>query len=374
MSQVIEREPESEVGTDFSVLLETARKVAALARENAEETQRNRRVGAEVIAACWENDLLAIEVPTRWGGHGRSFADFCEVVFEIAKGDASTAWSFSVLAGHATNVAEYPEQAQQDVWGANPRALVASAFAPTGKAEPVEGGYQLSGRFPFSSGSDHAHWYIVGAMALTPEGQMFPHNFLVPRAEVTFIDDWYTMGLCGTGSKTIEVKGTFVPSHRVALLPNLIGGVAPLGLQAAMVGAAWGAVEYFVNDMRNKPAKFNAAAPSESELVQVAVGESWADVQTAWRVLRETIAECNDHTGLNTAAYSEEQRLRNRAANSVISRLTNSAVERVVALAGGNGVYDTPLSRAVRDVRAGSQHMATNTNVAARDIGKALLN
>jgi hypothetical protein len=76
------------------------------------------------------------------------------------------------------------------------------------------------------------------------------------------------------------------------------------------------------------------AAPAQSEHVQVAVGESWADIHTAWSMLAGTIAQCDDHTGMNTPTYSDEQRRRNRAANSVISRLTNSAVERGRALAG----------------------------------------
>ncbi|WP_333839845.1 acyl-CoA dehydrogenase family protein [Novosphingobium sp.] len=374
MTQVMEREPQVAQRVDFGVLRDTARTIARLARQRADETQANRRVAPDIIAACWENGLLAMVKPARWGGHDCSFAQFAEIVFEIGKGDASTAWSFSVLAGHAANIALYPEQAQHDVWGENPHALVASAFAPTGKAVPVEGGYTLSGRFPFASGSDHADWYIVGAMALGADGHPFPHTFLVPRDAVAIIDDWRTMGLCGTGSKTLEIAETFVPAHRVMLIPPLLGGVAPLGLQAALIGSAWGALDYFVAEMRAKPAKWNALAPAQSEHVQVAVGESWADIHTAWSMLAGTIAQCDDHTGMNTPTYSDEQRRRNRAANSVISRLTNSAVERVMALAGGNGIYDTPLSRAVRDVRAGSQHMATNTNVAAMEIGKALLN
>jgi 3-hydroxy-9,10-secoandrosta-1,3,5(10)-triene-9,17-dione monooxygenase len=374
MSQVMERETAVAPGIDFAELRETACKIGRIARQRANETEANRQVAPDIIAACWENDLLAIVKPARWGGHGCSFGQYAEIVFEIGKGDASTAWSFSVLAGHSANIALYPEQAQQDVWGENPRALTASAFAPTGKAVPREGGYLLSGRFPFASGSDHADWYIVGAMIAGADGQPFPHTFLVPRRAVKIIDDWHTMGLCGTGSKTLEIDETFVPAHRVIPIPPLLGGVAPLGLQAALIGSAWGALEHFVAETRAKPAKWNAVAPAQSEHVQVAVGESWADIHTAWSMLKGTIAECNDHTGMNTPSYSAEQCRRNRAANSVISRLTNAAVERVMALAGGNGIYHTPLSRAVRDVRAGSQHMATNTNVAAMEIGKALLN
>lgn len=358
---------------EFEALIAGARIVAGLANARAPETERNRMVSGELVEAMWEHRLLDVLKPVRFGGQGLTMMEFNTLVYEIARGDASTAWVFSVLAGHASNIADFSAEAQEEVWGGNGKALVSSAFAPTGKVDLISGGYRISGKFPFSSGCDHASWVIVGGMAPTATGEMRPLIFLIPKTEMSIHDDWQTMGLRGTGSKTLACADVLVPEHRAMPIPAFEGSIAAFGLQSVMVGAATGGIESFVRETKDKPAKYGSVAPSESDHVQTLIGESWADATTAWLALNHAVKTTLDYMGQSGGQISPDLALANRAANSVLSRLTVSAVERVYGLSGGSGVYDSHLSRCFRDVRAGSQHMATNTNIAGRAVGLALL-
>jgi 3-hydroxy-9,10-secoandrosta-1,3,5(10)-triene-9,17-dione monooxygenase len=86
---------------------------------------------------------------------------------------------------------------------------------PVGKVALVDGGYRLSGRWAFSSGSGHCSWAILGAMMpSTDGGQPEPYSFLVPRVDYEIIDNWDVMGLRATGSNDIVVNDVFVPTHR----------------------------------------------------------------------------------------------------------------------------------------------------------------
>src|SRR5262249_30387932 len=150
-------------------------------------------------------------------------------------------------------------------------ALVASAFAPTGRATAVEGGFILDGRFPFSSGCDLAHWAVVGAIvpAEGPSGQ--PRNLLVPLDSIAILDDWQTLGLRGTGSKTLQADKVFVPAHRVTVAHKLDHTTSPFSLGAVAVGIAEGAVERFIEHTMGRVSPVTGQRAADSEVIQALV-------------------------------------------------------------------------------------------------------
>src|SRR5690242_11363627 len=92
---------------------------------------------------------------------------------------------------------------------------MSSSYAPTGRATPVDGGYRLSGRWSFSSGSEHARWVLLGGIAPDEDGNPTDfRTFLVPAADYTVDDVWDTVGLRGTGSNDIVIEDAFVPTYR----------------------------------------------------------------------------------------------------------------------------------------------------------------
>src|SRR5437016_9782274 len=122
-----------------------------------------RRLLAETIAEYHAAGILCILQPRRVGGMQGRFSLFSRIVEELTYGCASSAWVYAVLAEHQWIIAQYPEEAQIDVWGEEPEAVAASSPAPREAARRVPGGWRLSGRFPFSSGCDYAQWAIIGA-------------------------------------------------------------------------------------------------------------------------------------------------------------------------------------------------------------------
>ena len=211
---------------DCAELKARAQIIADVARERAKDTEANRRVSADLIGMMRDADLLRIMQPRMFGGYELGYDIFVDLVSIIASGDGSTGWVYSLGAVHQWLIACFPIEAQHDVWDDNPNAIAAASYAPSGEASPVAGGYRLSGRWSFSSGVDNANWGFLGGLVPT-DGARSSAFFLVPRHDYTVEDDWFTMGLAGTGSKTIVVRDAFVPAHRVASFSDLLTGRGP---------------------------------------------------------------------------------------------------------------------------------------------------
>ena len=208
-------------------LLERARALVTRLAERAPAATATRTVPRETIAEFHGAGILRILQPRRFGGFEGRFSLFSRIVEELTYGCASSAWVYAVLAEHQWIVSQYPEQAQIDVWGSDPLAVASSSLAPRAAARKIDGGWRLSGKFPFSSGCDHAQWGIVGAF-LGQAGD--PHHvayLLVPFAEVEVLDDWQVLGLAGTGSKSLVLRDVFVPGHRSVMVSDLFAGTPP---------------------------------------------------------------------------------------------------------------------------------------------------
>ena len=113
-----------------------------------------------------------------------------------------------------------PDQAQQDVFGADPDARVAGVLAPSTDIEKVDGGYIVSGRWAWSSGCLHATWALGGVLQLGPDGAPIDiGSVIMPMSELTIEDTWFVAGMKGTGSNTVVADRVFVPEHRYVSVP-----------------------------------------------------------------------------------------------------------------------------------------------------------
>src|SRR5215470_9287937 len=155
---------------DDSTLLEDERAMLGRARaliprlcERAPAAAAARQLPPETIAEYRAAGILRILQPRRFGGMQGRFSLFSRIVEEFTFGCASSAWVYAVLAEHQWIIAQYPEQAQIDVWGDDPEAVASSSLAPRAAARQVSGGWRLSGRYTVSSGCDYAQWAILGA-------------------------------------------------------------------------------------------------------------------------------------------------------------------------------------------------------------------
>src|SRR5690349_17944963 len=183
-------------------LLERARALVPVLAERATRTNANRDVLLETIADFRRTGILRIIQPHRFGGLQLRFSLFSRIVETLTEGCASSGWVYAVLGEHQWLLASYPLQAQIDIWGENPKAVASSSLAPRATAERTGSGWRLSGSFPFSSGSSHAQWAIIGAFLGKPGDPAAIAYLLVPFTEIEIIDDWHVLGLAGTGSRT----------------------------------------------------------------------------------------------------------------------------------------------------------------------------
>src|SRR5215472_17113066 len=208
-------------------LLARARALIPRLAERAPACNAARVVPPETTAEYHKAGIINILQPRRFGGLQGRFSLFSRIVEELTFGCASSAWVYAVLAEHQWIIAQYPEQAQIDVWGDDPEAVAASSLAPRAAARRVAGGWRLSGRYTFSSGCDFAQWAILGAFLGETGDPRAIAYLLAPLAEIEIVDDWQVLGLIGTGSKSLVLKDVFVPEHRYVMVADLFAGTPP---------------------------------------------------------------------------------------------------------------------------------------------------
>ena len=363
-------------------LIDRARTIGALAREHALETEQSRQVSAELIGKMRDAELFRVMQPARFGGFEYGYDVFVDLVAAVSSGDGSTGWVYSLGAVHPWLIACYPEEAQQEVWTKDRDAIAAVSYAPTGKAVPDKDGYRLSGRFSFASGCDNANWAILGGMLPLKEGPR-PGFFLVPRSQFTIHDDWFTMGLAGTGSKTIVVEDQFVPACRTVTFAEMLIGngpgtetntnplyrqpmlaVVPHCLVAPALGMARGALEAFKEQAAGRTTRGAVAGGnnkmSEFTTVQMRVAEATASIDAAQLMIHRDIS---DTLATVTAGKRADValRMRNRLTHSFATKLLVQAVDAVFIAAGGAALgLQHPVQRFWRDIHAASSHISLN--------------
>jgi alkylation response protein AidB-like acyl-CoA dehydrogenase len=365
-----------------SELIERARVIGALAREHALETEKQRHVSADLVGRMRDAQLFRVMQPARFGGFEYGYEVFVELVAAVAAGDGSTGWVYSLGAVHPWLIACYPEEAQQEVWSQDRDAIAAVSYAPTGKAVAEKDGYRLSGRFSFASGVDNANWGILGGMIPLASGPK-PGFFLIPRSQFTIDDDWFSMGLAGTGSKTIVVDDQFVPACRTVTFADMLIGngpgtatnpnplyrqpmlaVVPHCLVSPALGMARGALEAFRQQAMGRTTRGAVAGGNnkmtEFTTVQMRFAEATASIDAAELMIHRDIAE----TFATVAAGKQADvalRMRNRLTHSFATRLLTQAVDALF-LAGGGQALGTqhPMQRFWRDIHAASSHISLN--------------
>ena len=196
-------------------------------KERAAEAAALRRVPQENIDLLREAGSLRTVQSVRNGGYGFGMRTHLEVIASLAEGCGNTAWVAGVVQAHSWMLSHFPEQAQDDAYG-NPDNVVSAVIGPRGSAVKVDGGYRLSGFWPFASGNEVSQWLILGGVVKNPVGDVVDEgDFLVPTDAVTRLDDWFVNGLTGTGSCSVKVDDLFIPEHRFLSLPGLVMGGSP---------------------------------------------------------------------------------------------------------------------------------------------------
>jgi alkylation response protein AidB-like acyl-CoA dehydrogenase len=385
--------------TDDSTLPEEERVPLGRARalipalaERAPAAAAARRLPSETIAEYHAAGILRILQPKRFGGRQGRFSLFSRIVEELTYGCASSAWVYAVLAEHQWIIAQYPEEAQIDVWGDDPEAVASSSLAPRAAARRVAGGWRLSGRFPFSSGCDYAQWAILGAFLGAMGDPRHIAYLLAPLAEVEIVDDWQVLGLAGTGSKSLVLHDVFIPEHRCVMVSDLFAGTPPgalvhpeypvlraprgflvsYSLPPVAIALGRRALDIACAALASRVSR-GVTKLAESEVVQMAIGEAAAAIDVATMLLHSG-RESSSAAVSSGRKITEAEALRARRDMVYAQHQVNWAVDRLCELNGARWVYESDQLGAIRrDVMTILTHHAASRQAAMAPYGKMLL-
>jgi alkylation response protein AidB-like acyl-CoA dehydrogenase len=373
--------------------LRRAQEIRPLLERNADETDAMRRLPDANVGALKETGLSRLMVPRRFGGHQTSVRTYIEAMAEVGRGCGSTAWVASLINVCAWLAALFPERAQQEVWGADRDAWIAGSLAPNGEAVAVDGGWRVTGRWPWASGCLHAQWAACGIHMTGSDGQWSNYGLsLMPIDQVTIEDTWFMAGMKGTGSNTIVAKDVFVPEHRFLPYPQAFEGryltehrdetvyrvslvpVTILILAGSQLGVARGALEYVLAKARSRGITHtNFSRQAESAGFQMLVAEAAMKIDTAFlHALRA--ADDLDRAAAAGRHPDVVERARVRIDTALTAKHCREGVELLVQAHGTSSLADSNrLQRLWRDVHVASHHAITEWQVNLEVYGKALL-
>ena len=359
-------------------------------RERAAKCEELRRLPDETIRDFHDAGLFRIHQPRRVGGAELEFAAVVTYGALLAKACASTSWVWVNYAAHHMMLGMFPREVQDEVWNKSRDMLIASSFVfPAANARKVEGGYVISGRWPFSSGVPAAEWNMLAGLARLEENAPPEQRvFMLERSQYKVIDNWQAGGLRGTGSMDVEAKEQFVPEHRTLAVADTKGGPTPgsavnpgplfqipvFALFPYMLsGVPLGIAEGLIDEYGPRVGKMTSARVAEIQSTQIRLGEATAYANASRRVQLENCREAQTtiESG-NVPDMKTKARYRLEGAYAVDWAVR--AVDVMFGLAGASGLYESGATpRAFRDAHAVKQHFSFNTDIAATTYGRVAL-
>ena len=372
--------------------LQRVRALLPALRERAAHAEQLRRLPDETVADFQEAGLFRCLQPKRYGGFELDPGILYQAIIEIGAVCGSSAWVLGVIGVHNWHLGLFAPEAQDDVWGKDTSIQLSTSLAPTGTVERADRGFRLRGRWSFSSGCDFCHWAVLGGIVPPLEKDAPPdaRTFLVPRSDYVIDDTWYTVGLCGTGSKDLVVDNAFVPEYRThsyrdafyltnpgavvndAPLYRLpFGLVFPACIGSPAIGVALGALAAFRAQTTTRISPRDKSRVAEDPFAQFALAEAAAEVTAARDSLLANFAEA-----MRLVRAGSEiplaKRARYRWDTAKATDRSVRAVDRLFEASGGRGIFlDNPIQRAWRDVHAIRAHAGNNLEKAAFVFGRS---
>jgi 3-hydroxy-9,10-secoandrosta-1,3,5(10)-triene-9,17-dione monooxygenase len=362
-------------------LIEKAKALVPGIAARAQEAEDNGHIHDQTMAEIKEAGLLRVLQSKDYGGYELSPEVFYEIQSTLGEGDMSAAWLYGVIGVHPWQLALFEKAAQDEIYGENGSkadTLVASSYMPTGMGTPVEGGYQFSGQWGFSSGSKHCDWIILGGVVPkaedAPPGPPDMRNFVVHKDDYTIVDNWDVLGLKGTGSHDIVVKDVFVPEHRVFKVGVPAGGqpgnklnTAPLFqiefgqiFPRAVAYSSVGALQAVVEEAKTFASAVSpntGAARGDLPEVQVALANAVNEVEVQKLIMKATTAEWMEYANKGEPLPLERRSYRRYQQAQIVDKCLSAALELYKQL-GGNAARRGVITKAISDMETGRCHVA----------------
>ncbi|GAA1953291.1 acyl-CoA dehydrogenase family protein [Microbacterium deminutum] len=380
--------------TTVAEVIERITAIQPLLRQNAAEGEIARRVPEASIQALRAAGAFRIGTPARYGGLEGTTQDQLDVAAAVGYADGGAGWTVALANVCGWLAALFSRQAQDELFGDNPDALVTGVLAPTATAVRVDGGYQITGKWYYNSGSWEADWAGVGIPIPNEAGEIVNQGVvLIPRRDYSIDETWFVAGMRSSASNCIVVEDVFVPDHRVMLVPPAIGGqyaneftadepvhrsafvpVLALVLIGAQLGLGRAAYDFVVEKAATKPIAYSFfERQAESTAVQLQVAKAAQLLDTAELHARRAASD------IDTAAAAGDypdylMRARVRADTALIAESVTQAIDILLWVHGaGSFAESSPLQRIWRDSAVAARHGVIAPAVSYEVYGKAIL-
>ncbi|QBS39323.1 acyl-CoA dehydrogenase family protein [Nocardia sp. CS682] len=372
----------SESENSPTLLLSAAHDVAAVAAAEATTAEANRRLAPDVVKSFVVAGFPRHFVPAECGGTMGTFAELGRAVATLGTGCTATAWCASLAAHTSRMAAHLPTAGYREIWADGPDALLVAALSPSGTAEPVPGGYRLSGNWPFVSAIDYADWGMLTAL-VPREGEPEPRVLAVPRAAMRTVDTWRNMGMAATGSNMVIVEDVFVPEARTIGRAELFAGrandsAAPchsVPMQATtmmfadpVLGAAKGALQGWLDHVTpkiraaaNQPKPALPGMPTFNRTTHdVTLARAAAEIEAAELLLGRAAATAD------APPITTYDTMRNWRDVAVATDMLVGVANRLLRAVGTSGqASGHPVQRFWRDINSVAGHQALQVESAA---------
>lgn len=382
--------------------LDSLRDAAPDLQKEAAVNVEERRLSNATAKMLRDTGAMRLIQPARYGGLEADPRVFVEAMMLTSEFDGAAGWVLGVVGVHNWHIGLYADSVQKEVWGEDPDTWISSSYNYVGEATRVEGGYELTGRWSFSSGCEHASWVFVGGFVYDADRRPVEmRHFLLPRKDYEIIDVWQVAGLSGSGSNDIKVENAFVPDAHSMSWPDLYAhrcpGVSvntgplfkvPWGsmflnaVTAPLVGMAKGMLRESLSMVKQRVQGYVPPGPANSTFdakriwpaVSLAkLAEASGEIDAARLQLLDNLSDVYHYASAGSEVPLEV-RARARRDQVLAARRATDAANTIFSLAGGRGLsLRSPIQRLWRDAHAGSHHVVNGTDQALTGYGAFLL-
>ncbi|MGI5253932.1 acyl-CoA dehydrogenase family protein [Actinacidiphila glaucinigra] len=364
-----------------------------LLRKHAARGDRDRVVPPEIVHALSDAGVFRLLTPKRYGGQEADLRTLTDVSEALGEADGSAAWVGMIISVTNWLACLFPDQAQEEVFGADPDARVTGVAAPTGIGERVAGGWRVSGRWSYNSGAPYATWAAVGALLQDEDGAVADQALvLIPASELVIEDTWHTAGMRGTASNTLVARDVFVPAHRILSVTEAAEGVYPrspreeelygasfgpmllLCLLGPLLGLGKAALDVVVRAAVSKPLSFTVHnRQADSVGIQTQVAEAALKIETARLLTHRATSQVDQAAAAGPLEYAARAHIRAEAGYA--ARQILEAIGILLDAHGASAFAEAnTLQRIWRDANTAARHAGLIPAVGLEVYGKTLLN
>jgi alkylation response protein AidB-like acyl-CoA dehydrogenase len=358
--------------------VEVARRLAPRIEACADQIEQERRLAPAVLDALFEAGMFRLLLPRSLDGGEVDPATFAQVIEEVAKADASTAWCLCQASGCSMSAAYLPQDVAAEVFGKDPRAVLAWGPGLDARAVVVDGGYRVTGQWSFASGCRHATWLGGHCPIFEPDGsprrnvvgKAVERTMLIPAASAEIVDVWHVSGLKGTGSDAFIVADLYVP-HEYSISrddpaerrqPGPLycfpaGSLYASGFASVALGIARRMLDGLVALAKEKTPRGFKRTLRDSAVIQSQVGYAEAQLQSARLFLLGSLEEIWRAVG-RSGVLTLEQRVRIRLASTYAIHQAKAVADMTHHAGGATSIFiQSAFDRGFRDMHAVTQQL-----------------